>query len=243
MRFNRFLHLIAFAGMAVRLPKLCRNPISAHTYPCQRGHPVTGSRPSPPRRDRERHPRPQVRRGAQPSPLGALPSQRRLADHPGDGTQPGSLDGAHRSGRADRNHQDPPTTLLLYRRTAHPLGAPPHFASATALALGNPVQCRPGTTARHPTPSLTAPSSPDPLTGQTIVPANSHQLGPRGTLPAYRLSIPPAIWPPGRHHRASVAASRRPHPHLLESGQARSPSLTHHPWYQRQGRLASVDSG
>ena len=29
----------------------------------------------------------------------------------------------------------------------------------------------------------------------------------------------------------------------LESGLARSPSLTHHPWYQRQGRLASVDSG
>ena len=47
-----------------------------------------------------------------------------------------------------------------------------------------------GATARHPTPSLTAPSSPDPLTGQPIVPANSHQLGPRGTLPAYCLSIP-----------------------------------------------------
>ena len=149
---------------------------------------------------------------------------------------------AHRSGRADRNHQDPPTTLLLYRRTAHPLGAPPHFASAPELALGNPVQWRPGTTARHPTPGLTAPSSPDPLIGQPIVPANSHQLGPRGTLPVYRLSIPPP-WPPGRHHRASVAASRRPHPHLLESGLARSPSLTHHPWCQRQGGLASVDSG
>ena len=33
-------------------------------------HPGTGGRPSPPRRDRERHPRPQVRRGTQPSPLG-----------------------------------------------------------------------------------------------------------------------------------------------------------------------------
>ena len=32
--------------MAVRLPKLCRNPISAHTYPCQGGDPGTGSRPS-----------------------------------------------------------------------------------------------------------------------------------------------------------------------------------------------------
>ena len=46
-------------------------------------------------------------------------------------------------------------------------------------------------------------------------------------LPTAYRSRPP-IWPPGRHHRASVTASRRPHPHLLGSGQARSPSLTHH---------------
>ena len=39
------------------------------------GNPGTGGRPSAPRRDRERHPRPQVRRGAQPSPLGPLPRQ------------------------------------------------------------------------------------------------------------------------------------------------------------------------
>ena len=31
-------------------------------------------------------------------------------------------------------------TVLLPGRTAHPLGTPPHPASATALALGNPVQ-------------------------------------------------------------------------------------------------------
>ena len=36
--------------------------------------PGTGGRPSPPRRDRECHPRPQVRRGAQPSPLGPFPA-------------------------------------------------------------------------------------------------------------------------------------------------------------------------
>ena len=59
-------------------------------------------------------------------------------------------------GPAAGDHQDPPTTLLLYRRTAHPLGAPPHFASAKALALGNPVQWRPGTIASPATPSLTA---------------------------------------------------------------------------------------
>ena len=40
------------------------------------------------------------------------------------------------------------TTVLLPRRTAHPLGAPPHFASSPALALGKPVQSRPSTIAR-----------------------------------------------------------------------------------------------
>ena len=74
-----------------------------------------------------------------------------------------------------------------------PLGAPPHPASSPALALGGPVQWHPGPIASHPTPGLTAPPSPDPLTGQLIVPANSRQLGPRGTLPAYRLSMPPPI--------------------------------------------------
>ena len=67
-----------------------------------------------------------------------------LAGRPGDRPQPGTLDGAHRSGRAGGDHQDPATTLLLYGRAAH-------FASAKALALGKPVQSRPGT------PNLTAP--------------------------------------------------------------------------------------
>ena len=107
------------------------------------GNPGTGCRPSAPRRDRERHPRPQVRRGVEPSPLGPLPRQRRLAGGAGDRPQPGTLDGAHRSGRADRDHQDPATPLLFHGRKAHPLGAPPHFASAPALALGSPVQWRP----------------------------------------------------------------------------------------------------
>ena len=52
------------------------------------GNPGTGGRPSAPRRDRERHPRPQVRRGAQPSPLRPLRRQRRLAGGAGDGPQP-----------------------------------------------------------------------------------------------------------------------------------------------------------
>ena len=81
-------------------------------------------------------------------PSGRLPRQRRLAGRTepapysirGHGPQPGPLDNAHRPGRAGANHQDPPTTLPLSRRTAHPQGAPPHPAPAPPLALGNPVQ-------------------------------------------------------------------------------------------------------
>ena len=42
------------------------------------------------------------------------------------------------------------------RSTDHPLGAPPHFASPPALALGNPVQSRLGPAASHSVPGLTA---------------------------------------------------------------------------------------
>lgn len=49
-------------------------------------HPRTGGRPSQTRRDRERHPRPQVRRGTEPSSLGALRRQRRLDGRPSAGT-------------------------------------------------------------------------------------------------------------------------------------------------------------
>ena len=51
--------------------------------------------------------------------------------------------------------------VLLPGRTAHPLGTPPHPAAATAVALGNPVQSRPGTAASDSTPSLTAPVRTD----------------------------------------------------------------------------------
>ena len=46
--------------------------------------------------------------------------------------------------------------FLLPGRTAHPLGAPPHTASATALALGSPVRSCPGPIACPATPCLTA---------------------------------------------------------------------------------------
>ena len=122
-----------------------------------RGVARTGGRSSPSRRDRECHTRPQVRRGAEPSPLGPLRRQRRLAGGTGDGAQPGPLDSPHRPGSADRDHQDPQTTGLCLGRTDHPLGTPIDPASSPALALGGAVQPRPGPTASHSTPSLTAP--------------------------------------------------------------------------------------
>ena len=73
----------------------------------------------------ERHPRPQVRRGAEPSTFGALPRQRRLPGGTGDGPQLGTLVHAHRSARAGAHHQDPAATLLLPGRTPHPQGPPP----------------------------------------------------------------------------------------------------------------------
>ena len=69
-----------------------------------RGDAGTGGRSSPSRRDRECDTRPQVRRGAEPSPLGPLRRQRRLAGGTGDGAQPGPLDSPHRPGSADRDH-------------------------------------------------------------------------------------------------------------------------------------------
>ena len=67
------------------------------------------------------------------------------------------LDSPHRPGSADRDHQDPQTTGLCLGRTDHPLGTPIDPASSPALALGGAVQPRPGPTATHSTPSLTAP--------------------------------------------------------------------------------------
>ena len=149
-----------------------------------------------PRRDRERHPRPQVGRRAQPSPLGPLSRQRRLA------------------GRPPGNHQDPPATLLLPRRTAHPQGAPPHFASSPALALGKPVQSRPGTTASPATASLTAPSAPDPSPPAWQIRARSvsQRLPTRAAL-----TISPNSAAAGRQHPLGAATAPRTQPNALGS--------------------------
>ena len=125
-------------------------------------------------------------------------------------------DGADRSGRADRDHQDPSATVLLPGRTAHPLGTPPHPASATALALPR-VQSRPGTAAStfHSQPD--DPSATDPPSGQPNAPANSRQSGPRAPLAASsprHLALPNV---PRRSQGLPAAAEDRHRPHLPES--------------------------
>ena len=187
-------------------------------------HSGTGGRPPPPCRDRERHPRPEVRRRPQSSSLGTLPRQRRLAGGAGHGPQSGSLDGAHRPGRAGGYHQDPAATLLLPGRTHHPQGPSPHPAPSQGLALGEPVQSRPGAIASPAAPFLTPPSASDPSTR----PSNRLAVPRQAGHPVSPAAICPTILP--------SAATREPsaspwhsclYPHPLESGGVRA--LHHHP--------------
>ena len=88
--------------------------------------------------------------------LNHLPSGRfAAAGGTGDGPQHRPVDGAHRSGRAGGHHQDPPAAVLLPGGTNHPPGPPPHPASSPPLALGSPVQPRPGPIAHPATSCLT----------------------------------------------------------------------------------------
>ena len=92
------------------------------------------------------------------------------------------------------------TTRTLRRRvfalvgTDHPIGAPPHPASATALVLGNPVQSRPwhGCEPFHSRPEGLPATDPN-------VPENSHHPGPREFLAAYSLAIPHIAAPADGH--------------------------------------------
>ena len=85
---------------------------------------------------------------------------------------------------ADRDHQDPQAAGLRSGGTDHPLGAPPHFASPPALALGNPVQSRLGPAASHSIPGLTASLQ------LTQRPRNLAPPRSRESPAAYPLAIP-----------------------------------------------------
>ena len=88
------------------------------------------------------------------------------------------------SGRGDPDHQDPQATGLRSGGADHPLGAPPHFASPPALALGNPVQSRLGPAASHSVPGLTASLQ------LTQRPRNLAPPRSRESPAAYPLAIP-----------------------------------------------------
>ena len=158
-------------------------------------------------------------------------------------TVAGPLDRPHRSGSADRDHQDPPAAVPRSGGTAHPLGALPHFASSQALALGNPVQPRPGPAARHSTSYLTATSEPEPPNGQPNVPANSCQPSPGAPLAAsspHHLALPNVR----RLSQGLPAANEDRHRHPLpEIGLRPSPPLAPHRPFHRCNVIPSVDSG
>ena len=185
---------------------------------------------------------PKERRSRRPLPLRR---QRRLAGRPGDRPQPGTLDRAHRSGRAGGDHQDPPTTLLLYGRTVHPLGAPPHFTSSPALALGNPVQWRPRTIASPSISGLTARLAPDPSTRLPNRLEDSRQVGPRASPVA---CCPDHLAHHHHHHHGPPTYPWRGYRtlHSAISIGIKTPtslSLASHPLSDRHGYIPSVDLG
>ncbi len=83
---------------------------------------------------------------------------------------------------------DAPPARLIVRRVkptaGSQLGAPPHFASPPALALGNPVQSRLGPAASHSIPGLTASLQ------LTQRPRNLAPPRSRESPAAYPLAIP-----------------------------------------------------
>ena len=88
----------------------------------------------------------------------------------------------------------------------------PHPASATALALGNPVQSRLGPGCERFHSQLDDPSATDPPSCQLNVPANSRHLGPRALSPC---PIPPS--PSPQPLQAAIGAPKsacRPPPNL-----------------------------
>ena len=141
------------------------------------------------------------------SPLGPLLT--------GDGPQHRPLDSADRSGRADRDHQDPQTTGLRSGGTDYPLGAPIDPASSPALALGRAVQPRPGTAASDSIPPDEQRRCEHPT--KPNVPANSRQPPPRGLLPPSAAQRPPVT-------RSPCGDCRRHWPPLPEIARIACPS-------------------
>ena len=112
-----------------------------------------------------------------------------------------------------------------------------------ALALGNPVQPRPGPAASHSIPSLTAPSATDP--------PPDNRRSPQTRASPLRDGLLLHAVPPISPSAAAVVRHWRPERQLPTAANLPStriepgPSRSHapHPVFQRQDRIASVDSG
>ena len=145
--------------------------------------------------------------------------------------------GADWSGRADRDHQDPQAAGLRSGGTDHPLGAPPHFASPPALALGNPVQSRLGPAASHSIPGLTASlqltQRPRKLAPAQSASASSRVLSRHLALPNVRR----------RSQGLPAATEDRHRPPLPKIVPGPSPPLAPHRPFPCCNLIPSVDSG
>ena len=127
--------------------RLCHQP--------RRDDARAGRRPSPPRRLRAGHPRPQGRRRAGASALWPVRRQRRLAGGRHPGPQPAALDrhpGPGRPRPADRG-QDPAPHPAGAARPAHPLHPAVDAAPARRLAVGPLVHHGARAAALHPYPT------------------------------------------------------------------------------------------
>ena len=136
--------------------------------------------------------------------------------------------------------------VLRPGRTAHPPGAPPHPASSQALALGNPVQPRPGTAASHSIPGLTAtPALTHPTDNRTSPQTRASPVR-GGSLPRPLPAILPGPTPADGHRGPArgLKTLRRP-PVYPNGAQAISPVATSPPFrcLHAVPPCPSVDSG
>ena len=187
-------------------------------------------RPSPSRRDRERDPRPQVRRRAQPSPLGPLRRERGVARGAGDRAQPRRR-WTVRLGLGEGIV----TTRTLRRRYFALAGRLTHSARRWTLHLprrwpwAGQLAAAPRATTGDTAPGLTPAHSADP--GPSLAPAR-----PR-TPRAPALPMPSA--PPSRAERPLLAPARPRH----RPANAGTPAELSSSPASRPVKFRSVDSG
>ena len=140
------------------------------------------------------------------------------------------------------------TTKTLRRRffslarTHHPQGPAPHPASAPRLAVGKPVQQRPGPVACPATPFLTAAFPPGPSLSYPTSWQTGVRPGPGCPMPPSALVIYPPCATSGPQHLPSVAVRPRTRQINQNLCSIASPRASH-PRSDWPCRIPSVDSG